>query len=195
MSNWLTVRLTASRSSARSAPISYTPPVNPPPPSTSAVRERRVRRRRGFPRVPVTFLEGFWSFTTSPIQTRVSRSRMRTAPLGRLPCSTFRAARPPPHAARAERTRACPGRPGGPEELPDRPDAAGGQPLGRLRDEPEHGRAGVRLEGRRAARARLQRQAVRLGGSPGPVRHRGGARHRAAGPPRARRGPHLARGP
>src|SRR5919109_1333851 len=43
MSKSLTVRLTLRRSSARSAPISYTPPVNPPPPSTSAVRERRPR--------------------------------------------------------------------------------------------------------------------------------------------------------
>jgi hypothetical protein len=45
MSNWLTVRLTLSRSSARSAPISYTAPVNPPPPSTSAVLESFARRR------------------------------------------------------------------------------------------------------------------------------------------------------
>src|SRR3954451_11153728 len=48
-SNWLAVRLTESRSSARSAPISYTPPVKPPPPSTSAVFDRRGRRRRGAP--------------------------------------------------------------------------------------------------------------------------------------------------
>src|SRR5262245_9135819 len=48
MSNWLTVRLVASRSIARRAPISYTPPVNPPPPRTSAVLDgdRRARRRR-----------------------------------------------------------------------------------------------------------------------------------------------------
>src|SRR5205814_4936008 len=38
--------LAASRSSARSAPISYTPPVKPPPPSTSAVLSGRGRRRR-----------------------------------------------------------------------------------------------------------------------------------------------------
>src|SRR5215212_5337014 len=44
MSKSLTVRLTLRRSSARRAPISYTPPVKPPPPSTSAVRERRSRR-------------------------------------------------------------------------------------------------------------------------------------------------------
>jgi len=43
-SNSFTVRFTDSRSSARSAPISYTPPVNPPPPSTSAVFERAERR-------------------------------------------------------------------------------------------------------------------------------------------------------
>src|SRR3954447_6018203 len=40
------VLLTASRSSARRAPISYTPPVKPPPPSTRAVLSRRGRRRR-----------------------------------------------------------------------------------------------------------------------------------------------------
>src|SRR3954454_11075391 len=38
------VRLTLRRSSARSAPISYTPPVKPPPPSTSAVFDRFLRR-------------------------------------------------------------------------------------------------------------------------------------------------------
>src|SRR4051794_22824978 len=43
MSNWLTERLTDSRSSARSAPISYTAPVKPPPPSTSAVFDCRGR--------------------------------------------------------------------------------------------------------------------------------------------------------
>src|SRR5918996_451312 len=87
MSNWLTVRLTASRSSARSAPISYTPPVKPPPPRTRAVRERRVRRRRGFPRVPEAFFAGFWSLTTSPIHLRVSRMPGRTAPAAPLRCS------------------------------------------------------------------------------------------------------------
>src|SRR6266566_279754 len=45
-SNWLIVLLIASRSSARSAPISYTPPVKPPPPSTSAVLSGRGLRRR-----------------------------------------------------------------------------------------------------------------------------------------------------
>src|SRR4051812_28360582 len=39
------VRFTDSRSSARRAPISYTAPVKPPPPSTSAVFERARRRR------------------------------------------------------------------------------------------------------------------------------------------------------
>src|SRR3954454_23924435 len=38
------VRLTLRRSSARRAPISYTPPVKPPPPSTSAVFDRFLRR-------------------------------------------------------------------------------------------------------------------------------------------------------
>src|SRR5271165_5023692 len=46
MSKLLTVLFTASKSSARRAPISYTPPVKPPPPSTSAVLSRRGRRRR-----------------------------------------------------------------------------------------------------------------------------------------------------
>jgi hypothetical protein len=45
-SNWLTLLSTANRSSARSAPTSYTAPVMPPPPSTSAVLDRRRRPRR-----------------------------------------------------------------------------------------------------------------------------------------------------
>ena len=57
MSNWLTVLFVAIRSSARSAPISYTPPVKPPPPSTSAVLSLRRRRRVGrAPAVPRFFL-------------------------------------------------------------------------------------------------------------------------------------------
>src|SRR6202167_557017 len=56
MSKSVTVLLTASRSSARSAPISYTPPVKPPPPSTSAVLLGR-RRPAPAPRRPVTGLE------------------------------------------------------------------------------------------------------------------------------------------
>src|SRR3954451_1857305 len=78
MSNSLTVLLTASRSRARSAPISYTPPVNPPPPSTSAVRLLR-RRRCPWPRgVFLPFVaEGFWSFTT--LSMRVSRSFSQSA--------------------------------------------------------------------------------------------------------------------
>src|SRR3954452_6993911 len=47
MSNWVTDLFEDSRSSARRAPIWYTPPVNPPPPSTSAVREERRFRRAG----------------------------------------------------------------------------------------------------------------------------------------------------
>src|SRR4051812_50209503 len=62
MSNWLPLLLTESRSSARSAPISYTPPVKPPPPSTSAVRDWRPRaERRRPPAAP------FSSLTTLPI--------------------------------------------------------------------------------------------------------------------------------
>src|SRR3954454_7584366 len=63
--------LTDSRSSARSAPISYTPPVNPPPPRTRAVLEERLRRAVREPE--------FWGcrsfapasrFTTLPIEVR-----------------------------------------------------------------------------------------------------------------------------
>src|SRR5919199_4734376 len=62
MSNWLTLLLTERRSSARSAPISYTPPVKPPPPSTSAVRDCRARpARRRPPAAP------FSSLTTLPM--------------------------------------------------------------------------------------------------------------------------------
>src|SRR4051812_49210947 len=65
-SNWFTVRFVASRSRARRAPISYTPPVTPPPPSTRAVRERRGRRRGVLP--PLGFcLAGFSSLTTVPM--------------------------------------------------------------------------------------------------------------------------------
>src|SRR6266571_1337027 len=72
MSKSLTVRLTVRRSSARSAPISYTPPVNPPPPRTSAVFERRLPLR-----VLLRVLLSLWlgpalgvgsSSTTSPIR-------------------------------------------------------------------------------------------------------------------------------
>src|SRR3954470_12716354 len=57
MSKSLTVRLTARRSKARRAPISYTPPVNPPPPRTKAVLSPRPRRLlpllpRGLPSEP-----------------------------------------------------------------------------------------------------------------------------------------------
>ena len=62
MSKSLTVLLTASRSSARSAPISYTPPVKPPPPSTSAVLLGRRRARRARVRRVVSS-----SLTTLPI--------------------------------------------------------------------------------------------------------------------------------
>src|SRR5829696_8275473 len=61
MSNWLTLRLTERRSSARRAPIWYTPPVKPPPPRTSAVRDCERARARRFP-VP------FSSLTTLPIR-------------------------------------------------------------------------------------------------------------------------------
>ena len=78
MSNSLTVRLTASRSSARRAPISYTPPVTPPPPSTSAVRERRRRRRVVLLAEPEAFFPaGFSSLTTVPIRFRVSQGIRR----------------------------------------------------------------------------------------------------------------------
>src|SRR3954452_12328592 len=66
-SNWLTVRLTESRSSARSAPISYTAPVKPPPPRTSAVLERRRRRRGTFPLgAPLPFGESGTTLSINP---------------------------------------------------------------------------------------------------------------------------------
>src|SRR5581483_7125382 len=67
-SNSFTVRLTERRSSARRAPISYTPPVNPPPPSTSAVFERRRRARPLDSATPFgRSEEPGWSLTTFPI--------------------------------------------------------------------------------------------------------------------------------
>src|SRR3954452_12158528 len=70
-SNWLTVLLTASRSSARRAPISYTPPVKPPPPRTRAVRERLRRRCCGLRVVFLPFVaEGFSSLTTLSMRRR-----------------------------------------------------------------------------------------------------------------------------
>src|SRR3989442_8633021 len=87
MSKSLTVRLTLRRSSARTAPISYTPPVKPPPPSTNAVRERRSRRRCCFlpeerfgPGGPLGVAS---SSTTSPIgvtlysRNKVARRKVR----------------------------------------------------------------------------------------------------------------------
>src|SRR3954468_20815445 len=64
-SNSFSVRFVASRSRARSAPISYTPPVTPPPPRTRAVRERRLRRRGGLFTVERS-RRGFSSLTTLP---------------------------------------------------------------------------------------------------------------------------------
>src|SRR3954469_22049435 len=69
------VRLTLRRSSARRAPISYTPPVNPPPPSTRAVFDRFLRRLgvfRDLSRPPGS------SLTTFPMWTeRYPRRPMR----------------------------------------------------------------------------------------------------------------------
>src|SRR5580698_6203200 len=75
MSNSLTVRLTDSRSSARSAPISYTPPVNPPPPSTSADLDLVRRRRASDPReaAPGRSAAAASSLTTLPIPGRIVR--------------------------------------------------------------------------------------------------------------------------
>src|ERR1700733_14951744 len=74
-SNWFTVRFTESRSSARSAPISYTPPGQPPPPSTSAVFERGWRRRAPDPRevVPVRSAAAASRLTTLPILRTIVR--------------------------------------------------------------------------------------------------------------------------
>src|SRR6476661_9838227 len=68
MSNSLTVRLTVSRSSARRAPISYTPPVNPPPPSTSAVLDRGGRRGAVLPLAAVRLRRPSSRSTTLPIR-------------------------------------------------------------------------------------------------------------------------------
>src|SRR3954451_1365240 len=79
-SNWFTVRFTASRSSARRAPISYTPPVTPPPPRTSAVRDRRGRRRGGFGPGDRSRL-GFSSLTTVPMPaSSIAGVRTATSP-------------------------------------------------------------------------------------------------------------------
>ena len=64
MSKSVTERLTDSRSSARSAPISYTAPVKPPPPSTSAVLEGLPRALRP-PGDPATMspLSALWQMS------------------------------------------------------------------------------------------------------------------------------------
>ena len=107
-SNWLTVRFTASRSSARRAPISYTPPVNPPPPSTSAVLERRGRRRpacRSALRPALgRLLEP--DYLTHPAD-QYRGSARRTAPDPPLACFRLHAAEPEgrPRGAGRERPR------------------------------------------------------------------------------------------
>src|SRR5437588_5098046 len=95
-SNSFTVRLTDSRSSARSAPISYTPPVNPPPPSTSAAFDRRGRRWAAFFSVAVS------SLTTLPIAASDSTEDHHGGTL---------LSAQPPHlsTARAVRKPGCPG--------------------------------------------------------------------------------------
>src|SRR5215208_4152624 len=129
MSKSLTVRFTASRSSARSAPISYTPPVKPPPPSTSAVRERRGRRRFGLATVLRSFPDGFSSRTTSPIGAQYDRS-------GSL-ASVFSALDAPYLHARLRDARPAARRRGGPGRGPARqgthgPDALRRRLRGRL---------------------------------------------------------------
>src|SRR5215813_8292352 len=74
MSKSLTVRLTASRSNARSAPISYTPPVNPPPPRTRAVLS--ARPRRPLPLEPRGLPSGPSSWTTFPMGGGLSQYRL-----------------------------------------------------------------------------------------------------------------------
>src|SRR3954449_13529209 len=70
------VRLTERRSSARSAPISYTPPVKPPPPRTSAVLERRLRRRAPvFDACCRSLAALASSSTTLPMRLRIVRGR------------------------------------------------------------------------------------------------------------------------
>ena len=178
-SNWLTVRSTARRSSARSAPISYTPPVNPPPPSTSAVFERfRPRRRRG-ERVPIS------SSTTLPIgasECTVPSGRRRDfgRPQGfprtdgsdRLHRGAARRARPlarrPGRGSRRHST--CPG--------PS--DAARRRVLGRLRRRPRLGAGALRAGGRRGPHPGLGEQAVHDGGGDPRLRAPGSAHHPGA---------------
>src|ERR1700733_10900557 len=83
-SKLLTVLFTASRSSARSAPISYTPPVKPPPPNTRAVLDR-VRRRDPAVREPAPgrSVAAVSSLTTLPIPTRIVGSRAPAATFDR----------------------------------------------------------------------------------------------------------------
>ncbi len=100
MSNSFTVRLTARRSSARSAPISYTPPVTPPPPSTSAVRDW-LARRRGTLLPAAVRRAGFSSLTTLPMCTAIIPERAAGQPLPSRPVSGRPAGSTPAAAVRA----------------------------------------------------------------------------------------------
>src|SRR5919108_2980335 len=142
MSKSLTVRLTLRRSSARSAPISYTPPVKPPPPSTSAVRERRGLRRFGLATVLRSFWEGFSSRTTSPMRDQYDRSGAPASVFSALDAPYLPALRRPPRPASGRRGRAGP-RPDG--QAAHRPDALCGGLFQRIRGEREPREAAGRL--------------------------------------------------
>src|SRR6516165_8814497 len=88
MSNWLTVRLTDNRSSARNAPISYTPPVKPPPPSTRAVLERLRDAPRRDP---------------APVRSVAAVSSLTTFPIGSPDCTAANVLRPKPSPLSAVR--------------------------------------------------------------------------------------------
>src|SRR5579871_2113311 len=80
-SNSFTVRFTDRRSRARRAPISYTPPVKPPPPRTRADFERWRRRRCDPSRGPEAERSppAGSSLTTLPMLARIVGRRARTA--------------------------------------------------------------------------------------------------------------------
>src|SRR5918995_905495 len=193
-SNWFTVRFTASRSSARRAPISYTPPVKPPPPRTRAVRERRGRRRFGLPTVFRSFWDGFSSLTTSPIRAQYDRSVALASVFSALDAKNRASHAGPPRAPARRR--------GG-------PGAAGDRQASHARDAPRRRLRGGLRGGRRRAEAardlpvagghpadpRVQREALHHHGRARPVRRGGHPGNRGARKRPARRRGHLPRQP
>src|SRR3954469_19799202 len=184
-SNWFTVRLTASRSSARRAPISYTPPVNPPPPSTSAVRERRGRGRLGFPTVLRSFGDGFSSRTTSPIRHQYDRSGVLATVFCALDATNRSPRRGPARAGAGGSLSSGQGADG---EAAHEPDEARGRLRERLRGGRERHRpaAGLPLARAHLPHPGVEYQALHHHRRAGPLRNRWNARHRGARPRRAR---------